>query len=54
MMSVHKPFTISTDVASQWSSAMTRAIDEVLGESDPPLAQEMSRVLDQMAQSMGR
>lgn len=54
MMSVHKPYAISTDVAGQWSSAMTRAIDQVLGESDPPLAQEMTRVLDQMARSMGR
>ncbi len=54
MMSVHKPFAITADVAGQWSSAMTRAIDGVLGESDPPLAQEMSRVLDQMARSMGR
>ena len=54
MMSAHKPFAISTDVAGQWSSAMIRAIDEVLGESDPQIAQEMSRVLDQMARSMGR
>lgn len=54
MMSLHKPFTISVDVAGQWASAMTRAIDEVLGESDPPLAREMSRILDQMARSMGR
>ena len=54
MMSVHKPFTISGDVAGQWARAMRRAIDEVLGESDPPLAAEMARVLEQLALSMGR
>jgi hemoglobin len=54
MMSVHKPFTISTAVAGQWADAMGRAISDVLGESDPPLAKEMTRVLDQMARSMGR
>lgn len=54
MMSVHKPYTISVDVAGQWAEAMSRAIDEVLGESDPPLAKEMTRVLDQLARGMGR
>jgi len=54
MMSVHKPYTISVDVAGQWADAMGRAIDEVLGESDPPLAKEMTRVLDQLARGMGR
>lgn len=54
MMSVHKPFAISTAVAGQWADAMGRAVGDVLGESDPPLAKEMTRVLDQMARSMGR
>ncbi|MEY4160105.1 MAG: hypothetical protein RLZZ136_726 [Pseudomonadota bacterium] len=54
MMSVHKPFTITQQLADQWADAMTCAIDGVLGESDPPLAKEMSRVLDQMARGMGR
>ena len=54
MMSVHKPYAISAEVAGQWADAMGRAIDGVLGESDPPLAKEMTRVLDQMARSMGR
>lgn len=54
MMSVHKPYAISTAVAGQWADAMGRAVNQVLGESDPPLAKEMTRVLDQMARSMGR
>lgn len=54
MMSVHKPYTISVDVAGQWADAMGRAIDEVLGESDPPLAKEMARVMGQLARGMGR
>lgn len=54
MMSVHKPYAISTGVAGQWADAMGRAIESVLGENDPPLAKEMTRVLDQMARSMGR
>jgi hemoglobin len=54
MMSVHKPFTISHDVAGQWAQAMRRAIEGVLGESDPPLAAEMARVLEQLALGMGR
>ena len=54
MMSLHKPFTITSAVAGQWADAMTRAIYDVLGESDPPIAKEMSRVLDQLARGMGR
>jgi hemoglobin len=54
MMSVHKPFTITQQLADQWADAMVRAIDGVLGESDPPLAKEMGRVLDQLARGMGR
>lgn len=54
MMSVHKPYAISADVAGQWADAMSRAVHDTLEESDPPLAKEMARVLDQMARSMGR
>ncbi|PLK27188.1 group II truncated hemoglobin [Novosphingobium sp. TH158] len=54
MMSVHKPYAISADVAGQWADAMNRAVHDTLGESDPPLAKEMARVLDQLARSMGR
>ncbi|MFM5907681.1 MAG: globin [Novosphingobium sp.] len=54
MMSVHKPYVISAQVAGQWADAMGRAVNDELGESDPPLAKEMARVLDQMARSMGR
>lgn len=53
MMSVHKPYVITKDVAGQWADAIARAIDDVLGESDPPLAKEMTRVLDQLARGMG-
>jgi hemoglobin len=54
MMSVHKPYTIGTAVAGQWSDAIGRAIDAELAESDPPLAAEMKRVLQQLALGMGR
>ena len=54
MMSVHKPYVIGHDVAGQWSEAIGRAISAELGESDPPLAKEMTRVLQQLALGMGR
>jgi hemoglobin len=54
MMSVHKPYVIGRGVAGQWSEAISRAIDAELGESDPPLAKEMTRVLQQLALGMGR
>jgi len=54
MMSVHKPYVIGHAVAGQWAEAMGRAIDAELGESDPPLAKEMTRVLQQLALGMGR
>ena len=54
MMSVHKGYAISNAVAGQWAEAMDRAIFAELGEADPPLAQEMTRVLGQLARGMGR
>ncbi len=54
MMSVHKPYVIGHDVAGQWSEAIGQAINAELGESDPPLAMEMTRVLQQLALGMGR
>ena len=54
MMSVHKGYAISNAVAGQWAEAMDRAIFAELGEAGPPLAQEMTRVLGQLARGMGR
>ena len=54
MMSVHKPFAISKETAGQWAHAMRRAVEAELGESDPQIAGEMARVLEQMALGMGR
>jgi len=54
MMSVHKGYVISKATAGQWAEAMVRAIDEVLGTSDPEIAQEMGKVMQQLALGMGR
>ena len=53
MMSVHKPYTITKDVAAQWSDAMTRAITDVVPE-DAELGNAMSGVLGELALGMGR
>jgi len=53
MMSVHKPFTISTAVAGQWADAMKRAIADV-APGDTELAKAMARMLEQLALGMGR
>lgn len=53
MMSVHKPYTISTAVAGQWADCMKRAIAETDIE-DAELAKAMGGVLADMAQGMGR
>lgn len=54
MMSMHKDFAIGTDTARQWTDAMTRAINEAVGESDPEIAKVMANVLEQMAMGMAR
>lgn len=51
MMSAHKPFAISPDVAAQWADAMQRAIADV-SPANTTLAKEMSDVLSRMALSM--
>ena len=53
MASVHKPFTISADVAGQWAEAMKRAIADV-APADEQLAKAMGGVLEDMARGMGR
>lgn len=53
MMSVHKSFTISRDVARQWADAMRRAIADV-APADAQLATAMGGVLEDMALGMAR
>lgn len=53
MMSVHKPYTISTRVAGQWAEAMKRAIADVETD-DAKLAQAMGEALGDLATGMGR
>ena len=53
MMSVHKNFTISRDVAGQWADAMRRAIADV-APADAQLATAMGGVLEDMALGMAR
>ena len=51
MMSVHKPFVITADLANQWVDAMKRAIADA-GPKDPQLCEAMTGVLEQLARSM--
>ena len=53
MMSVHKPYTISTQVAGQWADAMQRAIADVAPE-EAELARAMGGALGELATGMGR
>lgn len=53
MMSVHKPYVISRQVAGQWAEAMKRAIADVAPE-DADLAKAMGGVLEEMALGMAR
>ncbi|MCX7863512.1 MAG: group II truncated hemoglobin [Novosphingobium sp.] len=53
MMSVHKPYAISKQVADQWAEAMRRAIADV-GPEDEQLARAMSEVLGELATGMAR
>jgi hemoglobin len=54
MMSLHRDYAIGADTAGQWADAMRRAIHAELGESDPQIATELSRVLEQMCMGMVR
>lgn len=53
MMSVHKPYVITKQVAEQWAEAMKRAIADVAPE-DAELAKAMGGVLEELALGMGR
>ena len=53
MMSAHKPYVISKEVAGQWAEAMKRAIADVAPE-DAELAKAMGGVLEELALGMGR
>jgi len=53
MMSVHKPYAISSQVAGQWAEAMERAIADVAPEN-ADLAQQMAKLLGDLARGMGR
>ncbi len=53
MMSVHKPFDITHELAGQWVDAMTRAIADAV-PNDPQMRDAMTAVLEQMARGMGR
>lgn len=54
MVSAHKGFDITPEAAVQWADAMGRAIDDIVGESDPPIAKAMSQALGELALSFGR
>ena len=53
MMSMHKPFPITRETATQWAECMTRAIADVAPE-DSEIAEGLSQVLGQMARGMAR
>lgn len=53
MMSVHKPFTITHQLAGQWADAMQRAIADVAPQP-ADMARAMSDVLGDLARGMGR
>ena len=53
MMSVHKPFVITHQVAGQWADLIRRAIADA-GPDDPQLCKAMAGVLEEMARGMAR
>ena len=53
MMSMHKPFPITRDTATQWADCMARAIADVAPQ-DREIAAGLSEVLGQMARGMAR
>ena len=53
MMSVHKPYAISREVAGQWADAMKRAIADV-APANAALGEQMSDILCNLARGMGR
>ncbi len=53
MMSMHKPFPITRETATQWADCMARAIADVAPD-DREIAEGLSQVLKQMALGMAR
>lgn len=53
MMSMHKPFPITRETATQWADCMARAIADVAPE-DSEIAEGLTQVLKQMALGMAR
>lgn len=53
MMSVHKPYTISKVLGTQWADAMKRAVADT-ETPDKALATAMGEALSQLAEGMGR
>ena len=53
MMSMHKPFVITEDLAGQWADAITRAIADSVPD-DPQIRDAMTGVLTQLARGMAR
>ena len=52
MMSVHKPFVITHELAGQWVDCIKRAIADA-GPDDPQMCEALSGVLEQLARGMG-
>lgn len=53
MMSVHKPYAISHEIAGQWAEAMQRAIADV-APANAELGKQLSEILTGLAKGMGR
>lgn len=53
MMSVHKPFAISADLATQWADCMRRAIADT-APADSEIGEALADVLCNLALGMGR
>lgn len=53
MMSVHKPYTITKETATQWADCMQRAIADVAPEP-ADMAKAMGEALADLARSMAR
>lgn len=54
VMSLHGRLPITPTTARQWTQAMHRAIDDILGQRDPEIAAALAARLEQMAEAMAR
>ena len=53
MMSMHRPFAITPELAAQWVDAIQRAIADA-GPNDPEICEAMGMVLSEMSRGMAR